>query len=120
MRMRKTYGQSKQEKCYFCGQTALSENSQGLPACKNHKENILEDKKCVCGEFLDIKKSKWGAFFVCPNCGPISLNKSEEMEGMAKSGNYNINKKYRKKIPLKYDHGRIYTIDELEMLWEDK
>lgn len=120
MRMRKVYGQSRQERCYFCDKTALSENSQGLPACKDHKDKVLEDKKCACGEYLDIKKSKWGAFFLCSHCGPISLKKSEEMEDLMKKGTFNINKRYREKVPLKYDHGRIYTIDELEKMWEDK
>lgn len=110
---RKVYGQSRVDECVFCGVRAFSENSQGFMTCKDHKNSIMEDKNCLCGEFLDVKKSKWGAFFVCPNCGPMSLKKVEEMI----AGNYNLNKKFRKKET--YDKDKVYTLEELEQLWSE-
>ncbi len=91
-------------------------NSQGLPVCNDHTKSILEGKKCACGETLQIKESKWGAFFLCKNCGPISTKKAKE--GIDNS-EYNINKKYRKQIPTqesskKPDGEKIMTLDELE------
>ncbi|MCB9358920.1 hypothetical protein H6503_03235 [Candidatus Woesearchaeota archaeon] len=113
---KKVYGESRKDTCYFCEKQAFGENSQGLPACKDHVSEILEDKRCTCGEYLDIKKSKWGAFFVCSNCGPISLSKSQNMDG---SG-FKLNKKYRNegKPKLQYEKGRVYHMHELEALWD--
>lgn len=114
---RKVYGQGKQEICAFCGAKAFSENSQGLPVCASHKKKLMEDKKCVCGEYLEIKKSKWGAFYVCKNCGPVSLSKASDTD----TSGYKLNKKFRKNIKpkeIKYEKNRIYTIKELEALWD--
>ena len=49
----------------------------------------MDEKKCSCGNSLEVKKSKWGAFYVCPSCGPISQNKADNMD----TAGYNINKK---------------------------
>jgi hypothetical protein len=76
--MRKVYGQSRIEKCPFCGAQALSTTKQGVPCCKDHTDRMLE-LKCVCGEWLEMKKSKWGPFFVCVNCGTVSFRKAMEM-----------------------------------------
>ncbi len=78
MRFKKVYGVSKIDKCPFCGKTATVENAQGVPVCLNHKTNSL-DLKCVCGEWLDIKKGKFGAFCVCIKCGAMSLSKALSM-----------------------------------------
>lgn len=122
---KKIYGQSREEVCVFCGKTALCKNSQSLPACSLHSKNILEGKKCACGEMMEVKESKWGAFFLCKNCGPISLKKAKED---ADNSDYNINKKYRKKLaeanPKKHEQKdseeKIYTIAELKELWNDE
>ena len=76
MRYRKVYGQSKENTCLFCGKQSTRANEQGVPVCNNHKNAILNDFKCACGEWLDIKQSKYGIFFVCINCGPVSLAKA--------------------------------------------
>ena len=110
---RKFYGQNKKETCAFCDKDAYNENSQGLPTCSDHKKRVMEEKKCVCGGNLEIKKSKWGVFYLCINCGPISKTKASDT---ATEG-YNINKKYRKEPKeIKYED-RIYTIEELEKIW---
>ncbi len=137
MRYRKVYGQSREETCMFCDKPATTENSQGLPSCKLHIKELLADRKCVCGEYMDIKKGKFGAFFLCANCGPVSIKKSEEME----NGDYKLNKKFRKQQKTKYipkeklseekpketpkepqkkeapPEEKIYTLEELKKLW---
>lgn len=76
---KKVYGQSKVDKCPFCGKTATTENEQGVPTCVSHKADSLPEYKCVCGEWLEMKKSKWGPFFLCMHCGPISYKKAMEV-----------------------------------------
>jgi len=122
---KKIYGQSKEETCAFCGKTALCKNPQGLTVCQQHSKNILEGKKCACGETMQVKESKWGAFFLCKNCGPVSLKKAKED---ADNSDYNINKKYRTKTPettpkkeeQKDGKEKIYTLEELKELWNDE
>jgi len=75
---------------------------------------------------MDIKKSKWGAFFLCKNCGPISISKAAEMESAASGGcGYKLNKKYREMQekaqdrPKRVDYeNRLYTLSELERMWD--
>ncbi|MFC2134065.1 hypothetical protein ACFLTH_05555 [Bacteroidota bacterium] len=62
--------------CVFCGRQAVRKNKQNFPVCITHKEDSLPDMKCVCGEFLTIKESKYGAFFLCADCGHVSLKKA--------------------------------------------
>jgi len=80
-RGRKTYGVSKTNTCPFCGRPAYNKNSQGVPVCKDHIKEQLNDLRCVCGSWLDIKEGKYGVFFTCMNCGAINLKKGLEMNG---------------------------------------
>ena len=64
--------------CIFCGSNAINKNKQNFPVCKNHKEDELPDLKCACGEYLDVRESKYGPFFTCFNCGAISINKARQ------------------------------------------
>ncbi|MFP4119271.1 MAG: hypothetical protein ACLFTH_04420 [Candidatus Woesearchaeota archaeon] len=73
---KKVYGQNGNAECLFCSKTATTKNEQGVPVCKEHTESILNDFKCACGEYLDIKESKYGIFFTCMNCGAVSLKKA--------------------------------------------
>ena len=77
---RKVYGESKQLTCFICNDTATTENPQGIPVCRHHKEEY-GDFKCMCGEWVDIKTGKFGAFGVCMNCGPVNMNKLMEING---------------------------------------
>ncbi|MFH1849955.1 MAG: hypothetical protein ABH879_07290 [archaeon] len=77
--MRKRYGDSRIDRCPFCGQQALTMNSQGIPVCIAHKGEELTDLRCACGEYLDVRKGKFGVFFSCFNCGAKSLRKVLEM-----------------------------------------
>ena len=78
MRGKKVYGQSQITSCIFCGSTATTKNDQKVPVCQKHKGAILNDFKCVCGEYLDIRESKFGMFFTCMRCGTVSLSKALE------------------------------------------
>jgi len=90
----------------FCEKLAIAKNRQGLSVCQTHRNKILDDKRCLCGEILEIKHSKWGPFFLCTNCGPQSLDKVLNED----NSEFKLNKKYQKE--------KIYTIDELEKMWE--
>jgi hypothetical protein len=79
MKLPKRYGQSRIEKCPFCGKTATVQNKQGFPVCRDHKGAVMNDMKCACGEYLDIKQGKYGVFFLCINCGPVNVRKAFEL-----------------------------------------
>jgi hypothetical protein len=121
---KKVYGQSKQDSCAFCGDSARVENSQGFLTCNGCKEKVMGDIKCMCGNYLEVKKSKWGAFFTCTSCGAISLKKAMELkdakveQGVTRDG-FKLNKKFQPKPPkVKYEKDRIYTMGELEDMWD--
>jgi hypothetical protein len=63
-------------RCVFCERQPVAKNEQGFSTCRVHKTESLPDMKCVCGQVLSIKESKYGAFFLCMDCGPISLKKA--------------------------------------------
>ncbi|MBN1275668.1 hypothetical protein JXA12_05255 [Candidatus Woesearchaeota archaeon] len=78
---KKVYGQSKTERCPLCGDRALIKNPQGIPVCNDHKDFIIE-LVCSCGGPLEPKQGKWGVFFVCERCGPISWSKAMAMNDL--------------------------------------
>jgi len=106
MRGKKVYGESRTDSCPFCGKQATITNEVGLLVCSDHKSGSLPDIRCTCGEYLDIKKGKFGPFFTCFNCGAISFAKGMEIMNMA------IKKKNKKKGD--YVNGEfIVSIDDL-------
>ena len=88
----KKYGESRIEKCPFCEKQATTINKQGIAVCVTHREDTLDDLKCVCGETLDILKGKFGAFFKCINCGNMGLKKVLEINTV-KAKNHNFKEK---------------------------
>ncbi|MFH1072981.1 MAG: hypothetical protein V1743_06140, partial [Nanoarchaeota archaeon] len=62
---------------------ALTENLQGIPVCLDHKNRKTGELKCVCGDYVDIKKGKYGTFFLCMRCGPMNLRKIKECNNVA-------------------------------------
>ncbi len=82
MRIPKRYGQSQIPKCPFCKEQAITTNKQKLPVCLRHKESVLQELKCSCGSYLDMKHSKYGPFFVCMRCGPVNLRKALDINGL--------------------------------------
>lgn len=93
----KKYGASKKIDCVFCGKSATGLNKQKLPCCVSHKDDLLEDVRCNCGSYLEIKEGKFGTFFLCMKCGPINMNRALNMIKIIpknkKTENRNIEKK---------------------------
>jgi hypothetical protein len=110
---RKEYGKSKIDKCPFCNSQAIFTNKQGFAVCKDHKDSLLNDMKCVCGDYLDLKKGKYGMFYTCMNCGTMSQAKvfsinevkdiSEKKSIPQKQINKNIIKKQKKEVTIRSD-----------------
>ena len=73
---------SRIEKCPFCEKQAVTENAQAIPVCVAHKKEKLPDLKCSCGDWLDVKKGKYGTYFSCMRCGNISFGKGLEMNNI--------------------------------------
>jgi hypothetical protein len=73
--MRKIFRKSRLDKCPFCYKRAIAKNKQGLYVCNDHKNTILKNIKCVCGEVLELRNGKYGPYFYCFNCGNMSLKK---------------------------------------------
>ncbi|MBN1645901.1 hypothetical protein JW868_02570 [Candidatus Woesearchaeota archaeon] len=79
---RRVYGESRIDECPFCGKRCYIKNPQGIPVCKDHQNKTLENLKCVCGEWLDLRQGKWGPFFTCMNCGNMSVKKAMQMNNL--------------------------------------
>ena len=79
MRFPKHYGQSRIEKCPFCERQGTVKNPQGVPVCASHSKEALGELKCACGRFLFLKEGKFGVFFICTNCGNLTLRKVLEI-----------------------------------------
>lgn len=75
---RKVYGESMTTLCAFCGKQAVTRNRERVPVCEAHRTAKLEEVRCGCGRLMDLKEGKWGPFFVCPACGPMSFEKARE------------------------------------------
>jgi hypothetical protein len=75
----KRYGQSRIDPCPFCRKDATTKNKQQVPVCYTHKESILQDLTCFCGDYLELKDGKFGIYFNCTNCGNKNLKKALEM-----------------------------------------
>ena len=108
MHIPKKYGQSKTDNCPFCGKLATYMNSQGVPVCISHKEETLDDLKCVCGSSLDMLKGKFGVFFSCQKCGNMNLNKVLEFNTIKTKSVKNKETKQDKTID--YKGKKIITI----------
>ena len=79
MRIPKRYGQSRVDNCPFCGKQGSQENKQGLTVCVDHKHTNLPDMKCLCGDYLDVRSGKYGAYANCANCGNMNMRKALEI-----------------------------------------
>ena len=75
----KRYGQSKIDKCPFCGKQAITQNSQKVPVCLDHSKRDLPPLKCMCGEAMEMLNGKWGVFFSCMKHGNMNLRKALEI-----------------------------------------
>jgi endogenous inhibitor of DNA gyrase (YacG/DUF329 family) len=93
----KRYGQSRINNCPFCGKIAVAKNKQSIPVCLAHKDDMLNDLKCVCGEYLDVLEGKWGPYFRCMNCGNINFKKALDMNQDIKSKTNSSKSQYESK-----------------------
>jgi len=74
-RRKKVYGSYKIEKCPFCDKQGITKNPQGISVCLEHKNEYISEKKCICGEFLELRTGKFGPYFYCINCGNKNFQK---------------------------------------------
>ncbi len=75
MRIPKKYGESKKQDCPFCNKPPTTQNAQGVPTCQAHRTQTMQDRKCMCGSWLELKQGKWGPYFNCIKCGNLSFAK---------------------------------------------
>ncbi|MFC1753392.1 hypothetical protein ACFL96_08370 [Thermoproteota archaeon] len=127
MRIPKRYGQSKINKCPFCGIQATFQNPQKIPVCRKHKDFSLSEMRCVCGEPLDLMTGKFGPYFQCMNCGNINFRKGMEMnEGRIKKMRPPEIKKRKKKFEevkskIKKESEKTETVvtsDEVDFMFD--
>ena len=79
MRIPKRYGESRIDRCPFCDQQATTLNRQQIPVCHKHRDSVLNEMKCLCGGFLELKSGKYGVYFNCIDCGNMNLKKVIEI-----------------------------------------
>ena len=116
--MRKVYSESKVENCVICNKQALLLNTQGFSVCSIHKNIIIPELKCLCGEYLMMMDGKFGKFFQCINCGNITIKRAIEIneELIHKQlSKESVNKSYttdsiRKAVYVKEDNKPTNTI----------
>ena len=109
----KKYGQSKIDKCPFCQKHATSFNKQKVPVCFSHRDEVLDNLKCVCGSTLEIMHGKFGIFFSCVKCGNMNLRKVLELNAINPKNNdeksFSIkNKDEVKTITVRSDDPRYF------------
>ncbi|PIN76377.1 hypothetical protein COV17_02780 [Candidatus Woesearchaeota archaeon CG10_big_fil_rev_8_21_14_0_10_36_11] len=77
---KKVYGQYKKISCPFCERTATQKNEQGLDVCHKHTKQSLDEIKCTCGSWLELRSGKFGPYFNCINCGNFNYSKAMEIK----------------------------------------
>jgi hypothetical protein len=100
MHIPKRYGQSRVDKCPFCGQQAITINTQQVPVCERHKNSMMNEMRCVCGSFLQMKNGKYGVFFTCLRCGNMNMRKVLEINPVSDVNNLNSKKPVERKQTL--------------------
>jgi len=110
----KKYGQSKVDVCPFCQRQATAMNIQKVPVCMSHKEERLDDLKCVCGSVLEVLHGKFGVFFSCIKCGNMNLRKVLEFNAVKpkmkneKFSQRNEKTQTKKEITVRSDDPRYF------------
>ncbi|MFH0875137.1 MAG: hypothetical protein V1859_04305 [archaeon] len=99
----KRYGESKIDKCPFCGAIATIKNKEKIPTCADHKDMILGEMRCSCGDYLDLKQGKFGPFFVCMNCGTMNMKKALEINAVKQVKNAKKEETVRSDDPRYFD-----------------
>jgi hypothetical protein len=83
---KKSYGNYKTSSCPFCGKIATNQNEQGLDVCTQHTKRSMEEIKCTCGSWLELKKGKFGPYFNCMKCGNLNYQRAMEIKSMTQIG----------------------------------
>jgi ribosomal protein L37AE/L43A len=78
---RAKYGESTMSACPICGRPAIVRNDQGIPVCVDHKRSSVSGKCPMCSGDLELRDGKFGKFFLCGKCGPVSMKKAEMQSG---------------------------------------
>ena len=110
----KKYGQGKVDLCPFCQKQATAMNKQEIPVCSSHKDQVLDDLKCVCGSTLEMLHGKFGVFFSCYKCGSMNLRKVLEfntINARMKENNYSnksVNSRGKTAITVRSDDPRYF------------
>ena len=73
---RARYGDQTTSSCPLCGRTAIVRNAQGMPVCTDHKNAQISASCPNCRASLDLRDGKFGKFYLCDKCGPISTSKA--------------------------------------------
>lgn len=112
MHIPKKYGESKIDKCPFCQKHATAMNSQKVPVCQSHKDEVLDNLKCICGLELETLNGKFGTFFSCVKCGNINLKKVLEFNALKPAQNENFSQKAKaqpsKEMTVRSDDPRYF------------
>lgn len=95
MRIPKSYGNYKKTICPFCERTATHKNEQGLDVCHLHLKKRLDEFKCLCGSWVELRVGKFGPYFNCIKCGNFNYNKGMEIKSATekKFGKVEVEKK---------------------------
>ena len=105
----KKYGQSRIDKCPFCQKPATALNSQKVPVCQSHRNEKLDNLKCICGLELETLHGKFGTFFSCVKCGNINMRKAMEYNDVRpKMRNQSFPQKQDKEMTVRSDDPRYF------------
>ncbi|HZX45116.1 MAG TPA: hypothetical protein VFF28_05535 [Candidatus Nanoarchaeia archaeon] len=110
----KKYGESRVDKCPFCGRQSICTNKQGIPVCANHKDSKLGEMRCICGGHADMMTGKFGIFFNCLNCGTMNarkifeINKVEDVNPKT-SEQKKVERKAPREITVRSDDPRYFS-----------
>lgn len=118
----KRYGESQVTSCPFCGKQSTAKNKQGVLVCGSHKDTDLEDIKCLCGSWLELRTGKWGPYFNCIKCGNINFKKGLEMRANVKIVAHQTQKKEEVKEVAKEKSKDLpkettVTAEDIELYW---
>jgi hypothetical protein len=110
---KKSYGSYQRALCPFCKKEATTKNSQKIPVCQAHKNAVLGEMKCICGNYLTIMEGKYGIFFSCIKCGNISPSRVFEInEVVDVSKNENIKEPASNKEKPKFFNDKIPLVEK--------
>jgi len=97
----KRYGESKIDACPFCGRQVTTTNQQEIPVCVKHQQSLMNEMKCICGEYLETRTGKFGMYFHCPRCGNVNKRKVFEINTVKEVNSNNNSEVKERAEPIK-------------------